>query len=127
MKNKLVTDCSPQELRELADKLENEPKLLKTGTLKHDLFDFSNSYRGMSGVSFHLPNFNDWYFTEEFKNEIVENFSKSFTLIAAKGTLFNCYSDEDGEFWSDDEGIGIEDMDAVWADKHLTNIQEKLK
>lgn len=63
----------PKQLRVLADKLENENKIVKVWYLKCDLYDFD--------AEFHVP-YEDFYLlTESRKNELIDDFKNSINLV----------------------------------------------
>lgn len=115
--SKRIADCSAEELREFAKQKEKEEKIAKIGYLKFDLYDFRVSNN-------HNLRIDHFWITECEKQKLIEEFKNNFEILANKGTKFVCYIDSDGENWYDDEGIGIEDMNSVWAEKYLENIKD---
>ncbi len=110
---------SPEELRALADKKEQESTVVKIGYLKHDLYSCYRDkyihirdqfYRGFYNIEKHII------------DDLIKNVSTAFKITAKQGTKFVCYIVEEKESWFDDENIGIEDMPKEWAEEHLENI-----
>lgn len=113
---------SPEELRELANKKEEENNPVKVGFLKMDLYGFqSDSYESMS---FKKSWGNFWLKTEKQKSATIEEFKSRFEKVLEKGAKFVCYMIDGEESWFDDEGYGVENMDNKWANKYLENIQD---
>jgi hypothetical protein len=50
-----VEQMTPQELRALADKKEQEDKVVRIGYLKCDLYNFEGNEDCRSGVRFYIP------------------------------------------------------------------------
>lgn len=120
MTSKQVDHCTPEELRALADKMEQESQPIKVATLKHDLYDFHAQYAG-TNRAYYIEDVEDWYFTEEVKKQLVQDFLDKFEIMAHKGVRFVCYCIDGEETWFDDENIGIENMSSEWAEKNLEN------
>lgn len=90
----------------------NKPK--KEGFLKENLYT-------VEGIDSWI--YNDWFFSEQEKQKEIENFTNSFNPALKAGTRFICYiNSENEESWYDDEGYGIEAMDADWAEEYLRDI-----
>jgi len=99
---------------------ENSPK--KRGYLVKDLYsypcsdcDFTPIFE--SSEPFWLCDKNQ---IDKWKQEFDENFKK----VLKKGAEFVCYIINNEEHWYDDENYGVEDMNASWAKKYLSNIKD---
>jgi hypothetical protein len=110
---------TPKELRALADKLEQEEKMVKVGYAKEDLYNFDGPG---PGITYHRGWGDFWLQTGKKKNLLIEDFISSFALVIPKGTKFVCYIRNGKELWYDDINYGIENMDSKWAEKYLENI-----
>lgn len=107
-----INTMSPQELRALADKKEQESKVQKIGYLKHDLYSLDMDYDLSRSLKEGL------FCIEKSEKEKIEKKIKSlFKVIAKKNTKFVCFIIDDEECWFDDENIGIENMSQEWAEK----------
>lgn len=104
---KSLEEMTPQELRELADKKEEDKyKPVKQAELKHDLYYVKENMAC------------DWLVTSERKDEIINDM---FTLVL-KGTEFECYTIDGIDNWYDIDGFDI-DKPADWVEEHLENIR----
>jgi hypothetical protein len=105
---------SPQELRALADKKEQENKVQKIGYLKHNLYSLDIDY----DLSRYLRE-GLFCIEKSEKEEIEKKIKGLFKITAKKNTKFVCFIVDDKECWFDDENIGIESMPQEWAEKNL--------
>jgi len=98
---------TPEELRALATEKEKNEVPVKTGTLKHDLYQLEHPY------------------TDEFSLNTLSRIrnikKKMFRLVLEKGTEFICYMFEGEELWFEFNGT-VEEATAEWAHQHLENI-----
>lgn len=115
-----ATNMTPQQLRELADRMEEEQKPIKTGRAKQAIYAWD-------GCNLELPDKfrrDQSYFFESEKSEIMHDLNKqvaeSFCLIAAPGDLFYCYNFDGKELWANNEM----EEGPEWARKNLIDIQE---
>ncbi len=113
---------TPQELRDLADKMEEEAKIRKKGYLKFDLYNF-DSDRG-HGMVYERDWGSFWLLTKGEQEKIIEDFKNRFSLVLKKGSEFVCYIVDGEEEWYDNLNYGVEAVDKVWADKYLIDIVE---
>jgi hypothetical protein len=112
---------TPQELRDLADQIEEEGKIRKKGYLKFDLYKFESDHHG--GMIFEKDWGPFWLSTKEEKEKTIEQFKNRFSLLLKEGTEFFCYIVDGKEEWYD-ENCEVECVDKVWADKYLRDIVE---
>lgn len=116
---KKLEDMTPDELRDYANKKENEHKVIKTATVAEDIY-----------AVYSLSDFN-WIFNNMFGEPIDEGTldkllqtMKEECLIAKKGNECECYLDDAGECWYDKDG-GIADWGSEDAKKWFKDIKEK--
>jgi len=114
-----VNSMTPEELRALADKKEEEAKQIKKGTLKHDLYYYHGQGSDQLKMEVRLQ---DVLMTKQ----MVEDTRKAFEKVLEKhidklekGTPFVCYKNDGEESWYDDVNFGIEDMSSEWAKENL--------
>lgn len=99
--------------------VEEEEKVVKTGRLKNDLYEFPDNMFNLDSYS------SEYWFSEADVNVLVDKFRSLFEVIVKKGTKFVCYVYDGEESWyQDEESYVMEDMSAEWAKKHLENIED---
>lgn len=111
VKKKLADSMTPEELRALADKKEEEArwKTIKRATLKHDLFLLREKRI-----------YGNWVNEKELE-EIKNNL---YIMHVPKGTEFECIMlDNKWNMWFDCDGVGLEEMSDEWANENLENIE----
>lgn len=113
---------TPDELRDLADAIEQESIVRKVGYLKEDLYNFSSD--DSSGICFHQEWGDFWLKTKSERDALIAKFSSNFKKVLDKGTKFNCYFVDGKELWYDSVNYGVEEMSKEWAEKWLVDIQE---
>lgn len=111
-----------KQLRELADKMDEEDIVRKIGYLKEDYYSFDSDG---NGFVFSQPYTDFWLLTKKEKIKLINQFESKFELVLLKGTKFNCYVIDGKECWFDDVGYGVEMMNSKWAEKNLENINEE--
>ena len=107
---------TPDELRALADKKEEE-RIRKIGFLRCDLYTTDNHFDSRYFDD-------DWIFTSDVKDQYIKEFEAGFELALPKGTKFVCYIEDGEESWFDDINYGAENLDKAWADKYLEKVEE---
>lgn len=113
------SSMSPQELRKLADKKEQENVVRKVGYLKCDLYNFQSDRNGSINFSASWGSF--WLKTKEEKDDLIREFKSRFEKVLKKGTKFVCFITDGEECWFDDENYGVESMTTAWAAEWLEN------
>lgn len=108
---------TPKELRVLAEQKEDEEKykVVKTGELKHDLYEVDRDK-----IKYELDKL-DFWITKDTVDKFVDNIFKE--PILTKGAIFEAMYD--GKcLWFDTDGGWIAEVGDDWANEHLTNIKE---
>lgn len=115
---KPVEEMTKDEIRLQIEALGNrlnklEEKTIKTGILKHDLYDCSERvYLNKFGLV-----------NPQEKVEAIKRYENSFKLVVPKGTKFYCCLYFGRESWSGENGEFLSG-DAEWAENNLENIQD---
>lgn len=110
---------TPEELRELADEKENDGKVVKTGMLKHDLYEgFYDRNR------YEHIDFGHWLITKDQRDRLIEDFKRELCLVLPKGTKFVALKFGNEISWFDDINYGCENQSEEWANENLENIIE---
>ncbi len=117
-----INSLTPQQLRDLADKKEVENRVVKSGYLKTDLYNFdSNSIDGL----FFTKSWGDfWLKSNDEKLRLIQEFDSRFKKVLDKGTKFICFNRDGKEHWSDNINYGLDGLSGEWAEKYLENIVE---
>ena len=114
MKN--LGSMTPQELREYADKLEQENKPIKSAVLKHDIYYFGNWSKN------YILDTDLFSYSKDQIDEFVEDFKNNFSFQSKKGTKFFYYKiNEKTCRWYSEDGQ-IENVDEIFEKAHLENI-----
>ena len=112
---------SPSELRALADKLEEESKVVKIGYLKYDLYDYKPyNWDDRSPKS----RYHCHYYTKGDRKRFLKTVSERFKLFLKKGTKIFCRLIDGRESWGNEDGKFVEYMSAEAANVYLENIQD---
>jgi hypothetical protein len=119
----LAYEKQQDERDRLEKETDNENKIVKVGYLKHNIYEFPYD-------TFDIGRYcDDYIFTEEGVEDIIQKFRDEFILVAEKGVKFVCYviydGDEIEEIWYRDDSEG-DDMELGddWAKEHLENIED---
>ena len=109
---------TPEELRELADKKEDEQLTPdKQGILKDNLY---MNYELDPNGKITIP----YVVDEQELEELINNIRNKYELALEKGTRFVGFTDEDGDCeWIDDVGYGM-DLTNEGAQQYLDNISD---
>jgi hypothetical protein len=114
-----IEEMTKDEIRLQIEALENrlnklEEKTIKTGILKHDLYDIPSRSFCTNKYGVVSP---------QEKIEAIKEYENRFKLIATKGTKFYCNMYLGEESWSGENGEFLSG-DAEWAENNLENIQD---
>ena len=74
-----------KQLRELADKMDEEDIVRKIGYLKEDYYSFDSDG---NGFVFSQPYTDFWLLTKKEKIKLINQFESKFELVLPKGTKF---------------------------------------
>mgnify|MGYP001588994838 CR=1 FL=1 len=120
-----MLELTPEEIAviEKYRKDNEESKPVKTGILKHDLYDVDD-------LDFTILNSGnqecsgDYFITMNDFEEMISKMKKDAKVLVEKGTKFSCYiNDYNEEAWEDDDGY-IECASKKWAEKNLDKIKK---
>lgn len=90
-------------------------KPTKIGYLKEDLYQFTDEM---------TPYPTDYHtYTKDETNNLIQVFSKSFTVCLKKNSILDCYEDNGIESWYDRVDGSVDGASTPWATKHLTKIK----
>lgn len=90
---------------------EEAEKPVKIGFAKENLYKV-NDYRN-----------DNWFASESEKIALIKDFENYIELSVPKGTEFECYIDNNEEFWCDTFSGLFSEMPSDWAEKYLDKIK----